>query len=295
MTPTSTTEPAVSEATSRSDIFAPAVTEVTPPAPTISPEGTVVFAEPRIEKAVRLHLGLSDSDPIGEEELKQVTSIVLYGDRDFKSYEEYQQFIWNGGWMKDQYIPYIEEPLDLSDLTLFENLEAFAVIKQNADILPDLTNSTALTQCVIKYCPIDDVSGLRNCTELETLDLSCTPLYDISPLKDLKKLTSFDVSTSYVEDISAIEGAALTNLGTGSYTQVSPQTLASFPELTRLNICNIDEELFAEIKNLKKLQSLMIWNGTFKDMTAFSDMKTLTELQIDDSNVFVSMEGVQSL
>lgn len=295
MTATGTPEPAVSEEISPSDGSAPAVTEVTPPTPTISPEGTVVFAEPRIEKAVRLHLGLGDSDPISEEELKQVRSIVLYGDREFKSYQEYQQFIWSGGWMEDQYIPYIDEPLDLSDLTLFENLQAFAVIKQNADILPDLTNSTALRECVIKYCPIDDISGLRNCTELETLDLSCTPLYDISPLKDLKKLTSFDVSTTYVEDISAIEGTPLTNLGTGRYPQVSPQTLASFPEITRLNMCNVDEELLAEIKNLKKLQSLMIWNGVFKDMTAFSDIKALTELQIGDSDKFVSMEGVQSL
>ncbi|MBP0984123.1 MAG: hypothetical protein J6A19_10405 [Oscillospiraceae bacterium] len=294
MTTPNTSEPTVPKADLQSDETA-TDTEITPPAPVISPEGNVVFAEPRIERAVRLNLGLSDSDTIGEDELKRVTSIVLYGDRDFKSFIEYQQFIWNGGWMENQYIPYVEEPLDLSDLTLFENLKALAVIKQNADTLPDLTNSATLRQCVIKYCSIEDISGLRNCTELETLDLSCTPLYDISPLKDLKKLTSIDVSNTYVEDISAIEGSALTNLGTGRYTQVSPQTLASFPELVRLNLRNVDEKLLAEIKNLKKLESLMIWDGVFKDMTAFSDMKTLTELQIGDSNKFVSMEGVQSL
>ena len=282
-------EPAASEMTTQSDEAAP-VAETTPPTPVISPEGSVVFAEPRIERAVRLHLGLSDSDPIGEEELKQVTSLVLYGDRDFKSFNEYQVFIWNGGWMEDPSIPYIEKPLDLSDLTMFDNLEALAVIKQNADILPDMSNCTALKHCVIKYCPIDDISGLRNCTELESLDLSCTPLEEISPLKGLKKLKTFDVSTTDVEDISAIEGNALTDLGTGDYTKV----LASFPELTRLNICNVDEELFAEIKNLKKLVNLMIWNSSFKDMAAFADMKSLTELQIGDSDEFVSMEGVQN-
>ncbi|MGN1338783.1 MAG: serine/threonine protein kinase, partial [Oscillospiraceae bacterium] len=149
----STSEPA-SEMTAQAE-NTPTSAETPPKTPEISPEGNVVFAEPRIERAVRLHLGLSDSDPIGADELDKVRSIVLYGDRDFKSYEEYQQFIWNGGWMEDQYIPYIQEPLELSDLTMFKNLRSFAVIKQNADTLPDMSGNTALKNCVIKYCPID--------------------------------------------------------------------------------------------------------------------------------------------
>ena len=304
--PTEENAPAVSENTSQTE--KPAETESTPqtektttavteaPAPTITPEGSVVFAEPRIEKAVRIHLGLSDSDPIGEEDLKKVTSFVLYGDRYFKTYYEYQQFIWDGGWKERSTIPYMEEPLDLVDLTMFENLEAFALINQNADLLPDLSCCPKLKHCVINFCPINDVYGLRNCTELEEFDMSFTPIDDVSPLKGCKKLRIFNVSTTYVEDISAIEGNPLELLGTSRYAHISPQQLASFPNLTNLIISNVDEELLAEISNLKNLITLYVGSEyDFTDMTAFSDMNTLSEVTFDKSENFISLEGVQSL
>ncbi len=302
---TNETSPAVTTGTTpQTNKTSPAVTGTTPQSdaqtasttPVISPEGNVVFTEPRIEKAARLNLGLSDSDPFGEEQLKQVTLIVLDGDKYFKSFDEYQQFIWDGGWIEEADVPYIEEPLDLSDLTMFENLEAFALIKQNTDPLPDLSCCPKLKQCVINFCPIDDIYGLRNCTELETLNLSGTPLDDISPLKGCKNLKTFNVSTTYVEDISVIEGNPLEQLCTGRYTYVTPQQIASFPELYSLNICNVDDKLLAEIKNLKKLLFLYVGgNYEYTDMTAFSDMKTLTEIWFEGSDNFVSLEGVQSL
>lgn len=289
--------PSAAETVSQTENTTPAVTQAPPPTPMISSEGSVVFAEPRIEKAVRIHLGLSDSDPIGEEELKRVTSIVLDGDRYFKSFDEYQQYIWNGGWTEEAAIPYIEEPLALSDLAMFENLEAFALIKQNADPLPDMSGCSALKKIIINYCPINEIYGLRNCTGLEEFDMSCTPLDDVTPLKGCKNLRTFNVSTTRVEDISAIEGNPLTLLGVGRYAYITPQQLASFPELNNLNICNVDDELLVEIKKLKKLEIVYVGGEyDFTDMTAFSDITTLTEIQIlGGSDTFGSLEGIQSL
>lgn len=265
----------------------------TPPEPTTAPDGSVVFAEPRIEKAVRLHLGLRDSEPITEEHLGLVKSIVIDGDGYFKSYEDYQQYIWDGGWMYEQDVPYMDDMISLSDIPMMTNLESLVIIKQDIESLPDMSG-TALKNLQLNWVDLVDISGIANCTGLETVNLACTPLVDISPLSGLKNITIAHFATTYVEDISALKGAALTELSAGSRTYVDPQTLASFKGLFNLNICNVDDKVLAAIKQLPELCMLMVY-GDIPDMTAFSDMKNLTEIQIGMSDKFVSMEGVQSL
>jgi Leucine-rich repeat (LRR) protein len=157
----------------------------------------------------------------------------------------------------------------------------------NTDDVMDISPVSVLTRLRSLTCldrgghsPLVDLSPLSG-LPLTTLVLGSEQLSDLSPLKGMP-LTSFVCFAKLVDDLSPLTGMKLRYLKfeRGSVSDLSP--LKGMPLETLTVSANV-----SDLSPLKGMNLVNLYLPALKtdDLTALSDMKTLKDLSISDTNI----------
>ena len=182
----------------------------------------------------------------------------------------------------------IREAIDKPEGLIFtSDLDGLTSLKTKG--ITDLTGleyCSNLTELVLDYNQISDLSPLASLTKLTVLHLSCwtrseTQITDLSPLQNLTKLTRLHITGSgnQISDISPL--SSLTNLTdlylhSNQISDLSP--LASLTKLTVLNLKCWTVRNGTQMTDLASLQNLTELTELYLSLYQISDLSPLASL-----------------
>jgi hypothetical protein len=216
--------------------------------PPQSPDDVYIFAEPLIEKAVRLSLGKDKSEPVLRGELERIEELYLIGDDFGFSEEEFNYIMDNNVFIDISY--YKLERLD--DFKFMPNLK----------------------KLFLRFQPyITDISPLAAHPNLGELLLYHTNVSDISPLTTIPNLYRLYLFDTYIDDFSHFEKMpSLRNLQVG---HIPIRSIAEFGDIS--NILHLNLHL-AEIENLDGIEKFVNLTGLNVAGTTIRDFSPLARL-----------------
>lgn len=254
------------------------------------------FVSPNIERAVRLQLGKTESEPLYTSELEGVDTLLLCGDLAFTTWEEltnYHQLC------IDSYaaLPRATEPLILDDLELLTGLKYLCLDKQGITEIPQLPEG--LERLSIMDNELTSVDGIERCKHLQELHLSGNfSLIDISALSALSELKILNLACCVsLTSIEAVTSLPLELLHI-NYTDVKHvETLSQLTQLKELLFSDLDSETLAQISGLKQLESVEVSGGCaeLEDISVFIGLNDLYYLTIGDCSNFSDLSGISRL
>lgn len=220
-------------------------------------EKGVSFQEPLMEKAVRVQLGKSETEPITTEELLAVEQIYLFGNEalreegDFVSGLSGERSEWPRGGLTS-----------LEDAVLLPNLKVLYV----------------------NYQQLSDISPIAALTGLECVSLRHTRVADISVLAGLPKLKSAVLYDTYVTDMSCLNACTrLTHLEAGETLIPGIDALPKLAPLEMLSLKQVKLPALDGIAQFGNLEHLYL-NGTgVKDLSPLLHAPYLRCVYLDES------------
>lgn len=217
----------------------------------------VRFAEPLIEKAVRVQLGKSETEPISEAELAAVRELYIFGGEVSKTEGAFSDGL--GGPLRDTPRGTLES---LEDVKLLPNLEVLYV---NYQTLADLS----------------PLSGLRYLT---SVSLRHTFVEDVSPLAGMEHLSSVVLFDTRVADFSPLAGCpALQTLDAGGTPIASLDALPELPELRALSLRQTALSSLAGIERYARLERLDLCRSAAADLSPLASLPNLRTVSVDES------------
>lgn len=251
----------------------------------------VVFDSPLTEEAVRKSLHKEAGEPVYEEELEQVTSFIVCGDKTFSNWREHEEYHSNYWYeIEEQAIP--QEPVSFDDLKLLPNVSVLVLDGQGYEELPELAE---LSLEKLSFCNngIEDISALRANSRLQVLWMKGNPIADISALSELQELTELDLSDTAVDDLSCLQGIPVRRLYCENSNVKGEAAFLDFPNLISLRVSGMDTENLEKIVKLKSLKLLSVFDSQVTDLKMFEEMYALECLDVSGSSSFVSLEGAE--
>lgn len=215
---------------------------------------TAVFAEPLIERAARLNLGLEDGQALTEDMLGQVKGLYIVAGQAYADADAFYPAI--NRWYADG-MPDPGETTSLADLNQLPNVEQVCVV---AEALSDISPVAALEnvdKVEFKHNDITDISPLADLTMLTSVGLNDNPVRDISPLADCPSLTFLDLC-----GVRSYDPSAIAQLGNFDYLDLSNPT-----------------ESYNYLAGKSVLSLCLSWTG-LTSLDALSDVTRLEDLQI---------------
>jgi len=255
-------------------------------------ENTVKFANPKIEQAVREMLRKTDGSKITKEELNSIYTLVICGERVFRSWvekEEYLAFNWfvTDNWTQP------EEPFDMSDLSMFTNINTLVIQYQNVTDIPDLSH-LPLVRVDFSNNSLTDISGLAGCTQIKTLQLKNNPIYDIFALQNLDQLELLDVSFTQVSDLSPVVSDKLTALYL-EYSEIADfGVLEECPSIKDIRVSNASKEEIEQLLRIKNLKNFSVYDGEVDSLEMFQSVPALQGLELAGCSKLTSLEGIEN-
>jgi len=217
----------------------------------------VRFAEPLLEKAVRVQLGKSESDAVTKAELAAVRELYLFGNEAAKTDEAFAEGL-NG--------PLRGAPrgtlASLEDVKLLPNLEVLYV----------------------NYQTLADLSPLSGLKHLRAVSLRHTFVEDISPLAGMKRLNSVVLFDTRAADFSPLGACpALQTLDVGGTSIASPAALPALPELKTLSLRRTSLDSLDGIGRFEKLEALDLCQSAAADLSPLVSLPKLKTVSVDES------------
>lgn len=255
--------------------------------------GTVAFAHPLIEQAVRTSLGKQQGEAIAPEELLEVRSLIICTDRTFASWREYEDHCANYYFELNQWIP-PRQAMPLEDLERIPNLTELVIEGQSIDALPDLSQFS-LKKLSFSNNNLTEISGLAGQEALEVLSLQDNPLEDISDLKNLRNLISVNLSGTGVSDLTPLADAPIQNLFCESNGVENSSVIEKFTGLTCLRLSHADKETVEQISGMTSLRMLALTESEVDSFEPFAGMIYLKSLELAGCNGITSLNDAQQL
>lgn len=253
-------------------------------------EQSVTFQNPVIEAAARQALGKSDTEPITQEELSQISSLLLSGDRYFVDWNSYKTYY------SEQWFIYAEEntprePFPLDDLRYFTGLRELAL---DVHCVTDLSvlEGLPLEKLCLKNCSMESLSSLPAFEGLKLLDVADNPLTDISILAQYPDLEELNIMNTSVTDIRVLEGSRLCFLDC-SYTGVTDYSVvATLDSLTDLYISHGNDETIAFINGLTNLEMLGMFDSSISSLKEIDRLTRLKSLNLSGCRNLTSLNDI---
>jgi len=176
----------------------------------------ITFTEPLIEKAVRVMLGVSDTERLTEADLKKVTGLYIFGSCICTGEDAF--YAAAGEWYSS---PAREKGalVSLEDVRLLPSLKTLMIAANGITDISPLTVLTDLEKIEFKHNAIRDISPLTGLGKLYSVGLNDNPLSDISPLMKLPGLRFLDLC-----DVSSYDPAVIGELGDLEFLDISNRT-----------------------------------------------------------------------
>lgn len=253
----------------------------------------VEFSNPKIERAVREMLLKTDGSVITKENLEHIYTLIICGERVFSSWtekEEYLAFNWFvvNNWTQP------EEPFDLSDLTMFTNINTLVIEYQNITRLPDLSY-LPLIRVDLSNNLLTDISGLSGCTQIKTLQLKNNPISDVSTLQGLEQLEMLDVSFTKVSDLSPVVSDKIKELYLEFSEIADFGVLEECPSLKNIRVSNASKEEIEQLLCIKNLRNFSVYEGEVDSLEMFQSVPGLQGLELAGCSGLTSLEGIENL
>ncbi|NLV73253.1 MAG: leucine-rich repeat domain-containing protein, partial [Chloroflexi bacterium] len=217
----------------------------------------VQFAEPLIERAVRVQLGKDESEPITGEDLLAVREIYVFGNEVSKTDEAFTDGL--GGWLRDTPRG---ELTTLEDVRMLPNLEVLYV----------------------NYQTLTDISPASELRYLTTVSLRSTFVEDISALSGMKQLNNVCLFDTHVSDMSALGSyPALHSLDIGRTPITS---LSVLPDIAGLRVLLLHQTQLASLDGIERfshLEQLDLRRSMLSDLSPLLSLPHLQAISIDES------------
>ncbi len=224
-------------------------TQLFTPVPAQSPG--VAFAEPLIERAVRLMLKIDDGAPVTRQDLLNVTGLYVYGNRPAAGSEEYRQILRQA----DGGNPAANGGIAvLTDVAMMPNLTIVDLPLQNIADLTPLAGLTALRDLDIKHNPVAELAPLAGLTQLTSVGLYGTRVEDLAPLAACPLLSSLDVGGTFVTSVASL--GANGSIRWLKLTNAPLQTLEGIQGLSRLDELELSQVADGDLTPLLRLENL---------------------------------------
>lgn len=252
----------------------------------------VTFSNPKLEQAVREMLRKTDGSAITREELDGIHTLVICGERVFRSWiekEEYLAFNWfvTNNWTRP------EEPFDLSDLSMFTNINTLVIEYQNVTGLPDLSH-LPLVRVDLSNNLLTDISGLSGCGQIKVLQLKGNPISDISPLQNLEQLEVLDIAYTEVSDISPVVSDKLKELYLEFSNIEDFSVLEECPSIKDIRVSNASKEEIEQLLKFKNLKNFSVYEGEVDSLELFQSVPGLQGLELAGCSKLTSLEGIEN-
>ena len=232
----------------------------------------VVFEDSAFEDAVRLQLGVSDSQVLYSNDLWSMTEFSVpsaaISCHDLR-------------WMPNLVSLTIEgcafDGIDeLKDLTKLQTLRITDCVLSTKDLaligaLSDLTDLT------LSGCYLSSIGNLAGCVNLTRLDLSNNSIRDLTALEGMTELTYLDLSNNAVISMQSI--AHLTKLETLDLSYNSLNSTAPAANLVALTYLDFSANDLMKLEGLEPLTSLTYFAASHNNLISIDVLANATQIQ----------------
>lgn len=258
----------------------------------IATDEEVEFRNPRIDVAVRTYLGKSSDEVILAKELQQIETLIIIGDKIFDNWNIYDEY-YKGKWYE---IGQMKQPIDefsMEDLRYFTNLKELAIDVQNVNSLEGIED-LPLKKISVATNNVTDIEPLTQIESLEFVRISSNPIKSLDGFENLVNMESLNLSDTKVDNLEVIANCPLIELNC-SYAKVTEYGfLKSLNSLQTLCLGNADKETIEYINTLVALENLTIVRSEISSLTQLSNLTNLISLDVSDSVMLTSLEGVEN-
>lgn len=270
------------------------------------------FKEPLIEKAARLMLGKDDSQSITQAELERISGLFIFQDECFDSETDFYACMsdWytdeareygeissldDLALMPNLRSVYIGAQLitDISPLSKLERLEKFDLRANNIVDIAPLRGLPVLSTVGLNGCKVTDISPLATCPNLSNIDLCDVQRYNVDALDSFSELWFLDISNqtysykhldgktihqmklcysrldslSWLDKVSGLEALEINGTRLKSLEGIGVHS-----ELTYLRVSGLGDIDLTPVKELKKLETLVISEDMRKNAEALGEV-----------------------
>lgn len=258
----------------------------------MQPDGNVPveFTSPLLEEAVRQELGKTGEEAIYQEDLKDITQLLICGNRVFENFDDHRQYY------REHWIDGEEQaaPGTIRDIALISGMENLRILVLDNQNIQDISALKGLPLEKLSLCknPIRDISVLKDCPGLRNLSLEETMVEDLAPLSSCHILESMDIGSTYVDRIEPLGQLELHTLQMVDTPVKDYSPLQGIP-LTSIVLSGISPEDYAMIGSMSQIEELTIYGS---GITSLSDISGLVNLQNLDlaANRVQTIEGIEA-
>ena len=256
------------------------------------PAALARFSSPLIERAVRLELGKTSSDPLYIGELDQVKQLIVCGDEPITDSNRHRSYGAHH-YVDGEEVSERGDISSLEDLKALKNLKIVVLDRQNISDLSPL-KGLALEKLSMCANAISDLSPLKEMDSLSELKIEENPFTDLSVVRSMKQLTVLDAGYSQVEDIRAIEDLPLKELYLVNVLLSDYSAVATLEDLEILALTGMSPKYLEDLGRLPALRNLTLYDSGLESLELFSGFSGLTGLDVFN-NRLESLNGIEDL
>lgn len=256
--------------------------------PLLHTEKALVFSSPLLEEAVRGELGKTNGEPVYEEDLLQITQLLICGDTVFHNVSEhfgYQTY----HTVNDVHHGYG----DIKDISILSKMPNLTVVILDYQNIYDITPLAGLHLTTLSLCgnPLWDLTALEGCSTLTTLSVTETAVTSLSPLEGCYGLTYLDCTESSVTSLAPIAKLPIFHLFIGNIPATDWDSLAALP-LQELTCSYLSVETLCYISSITSPQSLSAHSCGITSLEELACFEPIAQLDLT-YNQISSLEGLE--
>lgn len=257
--------------------------------PLIYTKKAVVFSSPLLEEAIRGELGKTNGEPVYEEDLAQITQLLICGDTVFHNVSEHfgRQTYHT---VNDVYHGYG----DITDISILEKMPNLSVVILDYQNIYDITPLKGLPLTTLSLCgnPLCDLTALEGCVSLNTLFVAETTVTSLSPLEGCHSLTYLDCTESAITSLAPISELPIRHLLIGNISADDWDSLAALP-LREFSCSYLSVESLIYISGIISPQSLTAHNCGITSLKELACFEPIGDLDLA-MNQIDSLEGLEN-
>lgn len=248
----------------------------------------VTFADPVIEKMVRVEIGLPNG-PIMDTDCEGITNLNQYDLRNNgMNWEEYDAL----------------RVATLEDLKFFPNLQSLNLenIEQGIDFYP-LAQCSRLYSLYLQNGELTDISFVSSMKSLQNLDVNGNNISDLSPIAKCSNLYYLDISGNPVSDLTVIKELDLRDISLDFACLPDLSFLMNWENLEYLSLYGCGGQDLSPLTGLNHLKSLYLYayiidgerETPLGDISFIQNLPQLERLTLSGLTDYSQVEYVKSL
>ena len=242
----------------------------------------VTFADPAMEEAIRLHLGVDANKVLYTNDLWDLTYFTVpAGTKDISdlSYLLFVEDLAIDSVPSDQ-LAFLSSLVNIKSLQIRNT----AVSTNDLKMIGSLPKLEHLT---ISECGLATTAGLEFATSLTTLNLSNNTVRDLTPIKSLTNLKQLYLNNNAINDLSALTDMRALDTLDVSFNLLT--SLAPVYNCVSLNYLGANNNTITSVAGIEKLNSLETLNVSFNAISDVSPIANCTNIrELNVSNNMIS-------